>query len=43
MGYMYIDDMKVEFENEKNILEVTRRIGIEPVSYTHLRGEQGAL
>ena len=29
MGYMYIDDMKVEFENEKNILEVTRRIGIE--------------
>ncbi len=29
MGYMYIDDMKVEFENEKNILEVTRKIGIE--------------
>lgn len=29
MGYMYIDDMKVEFGDEKNILEVIRKANID--------------
>lgn len=29
MGYMYVDGIKVEFTDEKNILEVIRKAGIE--------------
>lgn len=29
MAFMYVDGIKVEFENEKNVLEVVRKAGIE--------------
>ena len=34
--YMTIDGLPVEINGEKNILEVIRKAGIKPVSYTHL-------
>ncbi len=35
MGYMYIDGMKIEYTEEKNILEVIRKAGIEMPTFCY--------